>query len=89
MSKFLKKLDQKGIIYILSTKNNTIITLTDSNGNTKFSTSAGALGFKNSRKSTTYAAQAATDQVILNALNMGYQSIIIKIKKLYLNIICN
>ncbi len=80
MSKFLKKLDQKGIIYILSTKNNTIITLTDTNGNTKFSTSAGALGFKNSRKSTTYAAQAATEQVILNALNMGYQSIIIKIK---------
>ena len=58
---FLKKLNQKGIIYIFSTKNNTLITLTDLDGNTKFSTSAGMLGFKNSRKSTTYAAQAAAD----------------------------
>ena len=48
MSKFLKKINQKGIIYIFSTKNNTLITLTDLQGNTKFSTSAGVLGFKNS-----------------------------------------
>jgi len=82
MSKFFKKVDQKGIIYIVSTKNNTLITLTDLQGNTKFSTSAGALGFKNSRKSTTYAAQAAAEQVALKALNMGFNSVIIKIKGL-------
>lgn len=82
MSKFLKKLNQKGIIYIFSTKNNTLITLTDLQGNTKFSTSAGVLGFKNSRKSTTYAAQAAAEQVALKALNMGFYSVIIKIKGL-------
>lgn len=82
MSKFLKKLNQKGTIYIFSTKNNTIITLTDLEGNTKFSTSAGVLGFKNSRKSTTYAAQAAADQIASKALNLGYQSVIIKVKGL-------
>lgn len=82
MSKFLKKLNQKGIIYIFSTKNNTLITLTDLEGNTKFSTSAGVLGFKNSRKSTTYAAQAAAEQVALKASTMGFHSVVIKIKGL-------
>lgn len=82
MSKFFKKSDQKGFISISSTKNNTIITLTDLQGNTKFWTSAGALGFKNSRKSTTYAAQAAAEQVALKALQIGFSSIIIKVKGL-------
>ena len=41
MSKFLKNIQQKGIIHIQSTKNNTLITLTDLQGNTKFWTSAG------------------------------------------------
>jgi small subunit ribosomal protein S11 len=82
MSKFFKKSDQKGYISISSTKNNTIITLTDLKGNTKFWTSAGVLGFKNSRKSTTYAAQAAAEQVTSKALQMGFSSVIIKIKGL-------
>ena len=82
MSKFLKKVHQKGIISILSTKNNTIITLSDLEGNTKFWTSAGALGFKNSRKSTTYAAQAAAEQVSLKAFNLGFHSVILKVKGL-------
>lgn len=82
MSKFLKKVNQKGMIYILSTKNNTIITLTDLQGNTKFATSAGSLGFKNSRKSTTYAAQAAAEQVALKAFTLGFQSVEVKIKGL-------
>ncbi len=82
MSNFLKKSDKKGYIYIYSTKNNTIITLTDLEGNTKFWTSAGALGFKNSRKSTTYAAQAAAEQLTSKALQMGFSSVIIKIKGL-------
>ena len=82
MSKFLKKVSQKGIIYILSTKNNTIITLTDLQGNTKFATSAGGLGFKNSRKSTTYAAQAAAEQVALKAFTLGFQSVEVRIKGL-------
>jgi small subunit ribosomal protein S11 len=82
MSKFLKKSNQKGILYIYSTKNNTLITLTDEDGNAKFCTSAGALGFKNSRKSTTYAAQAAAEQVALKAITLGFYSVIIKLKGL-------
>jgi small subunit ribosomal protein S11 len=75
MSKFLKKISEKGIIYIYSSKNNTIITLTDLQGNAKCSTSAGTLGFKNSRKSTTYAAQAAAEQIATKAFTLGINSV--------------
>jgi small subunit ribosomal protein S11 len=82
MSKFLKNIQQKGIIHIQSTKNNTLITLTDLQGNTKFWTSAGTLGFKNSRKSTTYAAQAAAEHLAKKALVLGFSSVILKMKGL-------
>lgn len=82
MSKFLKKTNERGIIHIQSTRNNTILTLTDLQGNTKFWSSAGNLGFKNSRKSTSYAAQAVAEIVATKALNLGFDSIIIKLKGL-------
>lgn len=82
MSKFLKKLYQKGIIYIQSSRNNTILTLTDLQGNTKYWTSAGSIGFKNSRKSTTYSAQAAAEVLASKALNLGFYSVTVRIKGL-------
>lgn len=82
MSKFLKKLYQKGIIHIQSSRNNTIITLTDLQGNTKYWTSAGSIGFRNSRKSTTYSAQAAAEVLANKALNLGFYSVVVKIKGL-------
>ncbi len=82
MSKFLKKANQKGIIHIQSTKNNTIFTLTDLQGECKFWSSAGNIGFKNSRKSTSYAAQAVAELVATKALNLGFDSVIIKLKGL-------
>jgi small subunit ribosomal protein S11 len=82
MSKFLKKSNEKGIIHIQSTRNNTIITLTDLEGNTKFGSSAGNLGFKNSRKSTSYASQAVAELVATKALNLGFDSVIIHLSGL-------
>lgn len=82
MSKFLKKSNEKGIVHIHSTRNNTIITLTDLQGNTKFWSSAGNLGFKNSRKSTSYAAQAVAEIVATKALNLGFDSLVLKVKGL-------
>ncbi len=82
MSKFLKKNHEKGIIHIQSTRNNTIITLTDLNGNVKFWSSAGNLGFKNSRKSTSYASQAVAEIVASKALSLGYDSVTVKMKGL-------
>lgn len=82
MSKLLKIQSKKAIIFIQSTPNNTIISLTDLRGLPKFWTSAGCLGFKNSRKSTTYAAQAAAEKLANKALSLGFYSTIIKIKGL-------
>ena len=52
---------QNGIAHIQSTFNNTLITITDMNGNTIAWSSAGSQGFKGSRKSTPFAAQLAAD----------------------------
>lgn len=82
MSKFLKKTNEKGIIHIQSSRNNTILTLTDLQGNCKFWSSAGNIGFKNSRKSTSYAAQAVAEIVATKALNLGFDSVTVKIKGL-------
>lgn len=82
MSKFLKKSNEKGIIHIQSTRNNTVLSLTDLKGNTKFWCSAGNIGFKNSRKSTSYAAQAVAELIATKALNLGFDSVILKIKGL-------
>ena len=82
MSKFLKNIQQKGIIHIQSTKNNTILTLTDLQGNSKCWTSAGSIGFRNTRKATTYAAQAAAERLASKALNLGFSSVIVKRKGL-------
>ncbi len=82
MSKYFKNTNQKGIIHIQSTKNNTILTLTDLEGNNQCWTSAGSIGFKNTRKATRYAAQAAAERLASKALNLGFFSVVVKIKGL-------
>ena len=68
----------KGIAHIKSTFNNTIVTITDMNGNALSWASAGGMGFKGSRKSTPYAAQTAADvaakaaDVTLIEVRIGY-----------------
>ena len=57
----VKKNIESGVAHIRSTFNNTIVTITDVNGNAVSWSSAGALGFKGSRKSTPYAAQMAAE----------------------------
>ena len=54
--------------------NNTIVTITDSNGNTIAWASAGGLGFKGSRKSTPFAAQMAAEQAARAAIDQGMRS---------------
>lgn len=79
---FLKKNKQIGIIFIQSTRNNTIVTLTDLQGNTKSWVSSGSIGFKNSRKSTSYAAQATAEKLVISAINLGFFSVKIIMKGL-------
>ena len=65
---------ERGAAHIQSTFNNTIVTITDSNGNTIAWASAGGLGFKGSRKSTPFAAQMAAEQAAKVAIDQGMRS---------------
>ena len=69
-----KKHVETGAAHIRSTFNNTIVTITDTNGNTISWASAGGLGFKGSRKSTPFAAQMAAEQAAKAAIDQGMRS---------------
>jgi small subunit ribosomal protein S11 len=66
--------------YIRATFNNTIITITDQQGNTITWSSAGTVGFKGSRKSTPYAAQLAAQQVVKDAQDHGVREVEVFVK---------
>jgi small subunit ribosomal protein S11 len=69
-----------GQVHISATFNNTIVTVTDQQGNTVTWGSAGSAGFKGSRKSTPFAARLATEQAIKAAMGMGLQEAEIIVK---------
>jgi small subunit ribosomal protein S11 len=70
----------KGRVYVVATFNNTIVTVTDSEGNAVCWGSTGKAGFKGSRKSTPYAATTAVDNVINNAKSLGLREAKVYIK---------
>lgn len=78
--KRVKKSVGKGRAYVQSTYNNTIVTITDTKGNTLAWASAGNLGFKGARKSTPYAAQQAAKAAAEKVANMGMTSIEVFVK---------
>lgn len=67
-------------VHIYASFNNTVITITDLQGNTICWGSAGAAGFKGSRKSTPFAARMAAEQAIKTAMSMGVQEVDLIIK---------
>lgn len=69
----VKRTLSSGQIHIYASFNNTIITVTDPQGNTVTWASAGSAGFKGSRKSTPFAARLAAEQAMKNAMQMGLQ----------------
>ena len=70
----------KGNAYITSTFNNTIITLTDLEGNAIATGSAGMVGFKGARKSTAFAAQRAAEAVAKRGMEHGLREIDVMVK---------
>ena len=70
----------KGCAYINASFNNTLITITDQAGNVIAWSSAGALGFKGSRKSTPYAAQQASEKAAKLAKEQGLKSVEVYVK---------
>ena len=71
---------EHGAAHIKSTFNNSIVTLTDAAGNALSWSSAGALGFRGSRKSTPYAAQMAAETAAQAAMEHGLKSIEVYVK---------
>ncbi len=69
-----------GKAYVSATFNNTIISITDKDGNVLSWSSAGSKGFKGSRKSTPYAAQVAADDAALKAAEYGLKNIDVEVK---------
>ena len=69
-----------GVAHVNASFNNTMITITDDQGNTIAWSSAGALGFKGSRKSTPYAAQVAADAAAKKASEHGVKILEVEVK---------
>ncbi len=75
------KLIEKGKVFITSTFNNTIVTITDEKGDTLGWSSSGNVGFKGTRRSTPFAATSAVDQVARRIIsNFGLRSVEVYIK---------
>jgi small subunit ribosomal protein S11 len=75
-----KKMVPRGVAHIFATFNNTIVTITDQQGNTVAWASAGNAGFRGSRKSTPYAARLAAQNAASGAQDNGMQEIEIFVK---------
>ncbi len=75
-----KKNIASGVAHVNATFNNTMITITDAQGNAIAWSSAGAQGFKGSRKSTPYAAQVAGEEVGRKAMEHGMKTLEVQVK---------
>lgn len=78
--KKIKRVGSKGIVHIKSTFNNTIITITDTEGRVICWMSGGTIGYKGSRKSTPFAAQRAAEAAAQRAIKLGMREVEVKIK---------
>lgn len=76
----IKQIPATGRVYISAGFNNTLISITDNEGNALFSGSSGKAGFKGSRKSTPYAATKATEAVAKKASDNGLKEVSVFIK---------
>ena len=78
--KKVKRTYTKGVAHIHSTFNNTIVTITDEQGNAIAWSSSGVLGFKGAKKSTPFAAQSAAEAAAKAAVDQGIKSVDVDVK---------
>ena len=81
-SKKSKKTISTGVVHIKSTFNNTIVNITDKQGNTLFWASAGGSGFKGAKKGTPFAAQSAAEKVATAAFEQGMLQGLLKVDRI-------
>ena len=70
----------RGIVHVTATFNNTLVSVTDTNGNSIGWSSAGKMGFKGSRKSTAYAAQVVSQDACRQAMGHGLKEVDVRVK---------
>lgn len=70
----------QGVAHIKATFNNTVVTITDGDGDTLCFATAGTIGFKGSRKSTPYAAQKTAESAAEKALKLGIKQVEVRVK---------
>jgi small subunit ribosomal protein S11 len=70
----------RGIVHVTATFNNTLVSVTDANGNALGWSSAGKMGFKGSRKSTAYAAQVVSQDACRQAMGHGLKEVEVRVK---------
>ena len=75
-----KKSVYEGNVYIQATFNNTIVTITDLNGNALSWASSGGLGFRGAKKSTPFAAQTVTETAVQKAVSYGLREVHVFVK---------
>ncbi len=80
VKKKLRRSVSRGVVYVKATFNNTLVTVTDGNGDVLVRESAGTAGFKGSRKSTPFAAQRAAENAASKARKMGMTEAEVRVK---------
>jgi small subunit ribosomal protein S11 len=80
VKKKVKKSIQNGVVHIQSSFNNTIVTITDPQGNVLSWSTSGLNGFKGSRKSTPFAAQMASEDAVKKAMEHGLRNVEVYVK---------
>lgn len=80
LSRAAKKKIDRGTLHVQATYNNTIVTLTDKNGNALMSSTSGCIGFKGAKKSTPFAAAKVGELVAEKALQMGVKEVDVVIR---------
>ncbi len=75
-----KTVEAEGVAHITATFNNTLVTITDMQGNAIVWGSAGKSGFKGSKKSTSFAATVAAEQCAREALNLGVRRVHVRVQ---------
>jgi len=78
--KRMKQVEPVGVAHVSATFSNTIVTITDSKGNTVAWASAGSIGFKGSRKSTPFAAQLAAEKCAKEVISLGMKKVEVWVK---------
>ena len=78
--KKLKKVGHRGVAHVKATFNNTLVTITTATGEVLATGSAGAVGFKGTRKSTPFGAQRAAERAAASAVRLGLREVEVKVK---------